>query len=1377
MRPSLAQTIEGKYGAMNTEVSENGSSNNASHLKKGHNLNEGISIILLSTYNVPHGLRQYASNMRISTKFVEEYLANYRDVILLAREYGEKTETERTHLRLHLMKLRQNGGNTDANSSASSILEQQLSDLMHCENSDTQPFLLSESLRYDQILRDMRLLARGLLIPTDLLRYHHHWLLLQEDVRLTLAGRIHHCRVVARRSPPVISVRRLWSELWELLGAAWRQRRRLMGVEKPKGKEEECRDDKNSGRKEHESDEDDKESDAYAFGPLLPHRIGVTTARHYAIRSPLLAFLRSLRVQVWDTPTSKTRGNNGIYTTNTTTTTNTNTTRNSQTGFRAHSPSSPRKAAKGFLGNSSYHTEKQQQQYHHHQLIHNAPFFDITTEDVEACRVPYLSPQQFKHLRLHGEDVTGDWQGTFVAHTYSDDVWNIAVLTVEFMLTGFTLAKSCCAHPDHHTPPTSSLFEDIVEILVVYHKIPFEGAQNFIYATLHELSLLLLKSTVRSEEKEGQDMYEGMENSSSYQEEGPLPQKLAKEWYYYLRETYKSDADNALLREIAENGLRWSRQERWEAFQSAHALVLNEDKKNNYNNSNNNGNNNSNGGNNYAEDVLNTLISPLMPLHPMLFSSALKNDLDESLFSLDAYKLSSSSSSCFSLWEFQMQMQLWRLSVGRHAVIDGGCRKDAEAKQAVLFRNFIRLVRRALKLQKTENGEKGNISGHPYHDLDHTNTSLRLHDDETVQVMILHEFLRGLRERGALFSYCVNMLPPQGNNKNDNVLNVFPFSQVFLSMKDLLSLLHKDVMSLSASSPATSVTISVLDSIVGNKLHLQGTSPSFSPTRVQLPSMVTARRTIPTTTTPGAKVELLSIAKRVIRTMDLNIVDQLKLVTDLRNLLLVLPMTRRASLLCQYLQDAHIAGKAREVPIPATIRGEVWGALLQVPSSTARANAYYALNTALPSSADRQLSVDIPRCHQYHPLLASAAGHDRLRCIIKAWLLMNPGLTYWQGMDSVCAILLSVSFTNEPLVLALLQQLTELFIPHDAVSSISLRVRSMEDHLHQFAVLVRYCDPLLAFHLFDEVDCRPELFAISWFLTLLAHSLPVGKVCLLWDFLFVYSDIYPHCLTVLCLSVLLQHRDRLLGNDLSICILTLSRMQNIDVQLVLSDAVKLLRTIPPAVACLPYYSMMWSEKVRCRKVSHIDVQTIVEAFQMEGELKERHQKHMWMSLGLFLVDLRTERRSATALPQQLAPMEERVIGALLFPMMIPSTSDDHTDSTVLSQRFITNLATELLLQTRNMAMAALPPFSPSATSKTMYTGDETSESSAFLEKQVISPHIVLFTQGSGQRESAEAELLALELVRSGTPHVSILLGGFAELKREAPQLIVEVEEG
>ncbi|CAH8649081.1 unnamed protein product [Heterobilharzia americana] len=53
-----------------------------------------------------------------------------------------------------------------------------------------------------------------------------------------------------------------------------------------------------------------------------------------------------------------------------------------------------------------------------------------------------------------------------------------------------------------------------------------------------------------------------------------------------------------------------------------------------------------------------------------------------------------------------------------------------------------------------------------------------------------------------------------------------------------------------------------------------------------------------------------------------------------------------------------------------------------------------------------QISVDLPRCHAYDPLLASPVGQSVLRRVLIATLLMKPGaLDYTQGMDSIAAVL------------------------------------------------------------------------------------------------------------------------------------------------------------------------------------------------------------------------------------------------------------------------------------------------------------------------------------------------------------------------------------
>jgi TBC domain-containing protein kinase-like protein len=68
--------------------------------------------------------------------------------------------------------------------------------------------------------------------------------------------------------------------------------------------------------------------------------------------------------------------------------------------------------------------------------------------------------------------------------------------------------------------------------------------------------------------------------------------------------------------------------------------------------------------------------------------------------------------------------------------------------------------------------------------------------------------------------------------------------------------------------------------------------------------------------------------------------------------------------------------------------------------------SYDALDKEGEGPADRQIDLDIPRCHQYNPLLASPEGHRKLRRLLKAWVLAQQGhQVYWQGpLCDVCAV-------------------------------------------------------------------------------------------------------------------------------------------------------------------------------------------------------------------------------------------------------------------------------------------------------------------------------------------------------------------------------------
>jgi len=50
------------------------------------------------------------------------------------------------------------------------------------------------------------------------------------------------------------------------------------------------------------------------------------------------------------------------------------------------------------------------------------------------------------------------------------------------------------------------------------------------------------------------------------------------------------------------------------------------------------------------------------------------------------------------------------------------------------------------------------------------------------------------------------------------------------------------------------------------------------------------------------------------------------------------------------------------------------------------------------TATDRQIEVDIPRCHQYDILLSSSSGHRKFKRILIAWVVTHPNLVYWQGL-------------------------------------------------------------------------------------------------------------------------------------------------------------------------------------------------------------------------------------------------------------------------------------------------------------------------------------------------------------------------------------------
>lgn len=235
----------------------------------------------------------------------------------------------------------------------------------------------------------------------------------------------------------------------------------------------------------------------------------------------------------------------------------------------------------------------------------------------------------------------------------------------------------------------------------------------------------------------------------------------------------------------------------------------------------------------------------------------------------------------------------------------------------------------------------------------------------------------------------------------------------------------------------------------------------------------------------------------------------------------------------------HILEEAR-TDVPPFLRGRIWAAILRVPCDY-RAQ-YIRLDKQSATPTDRQIDVDVPRCHQYNDLLASSDGHAKLKRILKAWLHKHKHeYVYWQGLDSLTAPFLYLNFNDEARAYGCLSA----FVPK-YLHAFFLKDNSavIQEYLAKFSQLIAFHDPLLANHLHD-ITFIPQLFAIPWFLTMFSHVFPLHKILHLWDWLLLCDSSFP---LHIGLSVLTQLRARLLSSGFNECILLFSDLPEVDIE-------------------------------------------------------------------------------------------------------------------------------------------------------------------------------------------------------------------------------------
>lgn len=219
------------------------------------------------------------------------------------------------------------------------------------------------------------------------------------------------------------------------------------------------------------------------------------------------------------------------------------------------------------------------------------------------------------------------------------------------------------------------------------------------------------------------------------------------------------------------------------------------------------------------------------------------------------------------------------------------------------------------------------------------------------------------------------------------------------------------------------------------------------------------------------------------------------------------------------------------------MRLSVWAALLEIDEEeiqTERMRDEAKIVSFAASPCDRQVLLDLPRCHPSDPLMKTSNGQLATQRIVRLWLHFATRSTssswsatinqhrhhhslrhqerlqqqqqqqqhhihYWQGVDSMAATVLSAG-KNELLCAKILQKVVELFVPQFAASN-AIRAR-----VGRLAGIVRFHDPFAAAHLDDACGVQIDHFALPWILTAFAHVFPLSQTCRLWDALLLHRE-------------------------------------------------------------------------------------------------------------------------------------------------------------------------------------------------------------------------------------------------------------------------------
>lgn len=172
------------------------------------------------------------------------------------------------------------------------------------------------------------------------------------------------------------------------------------------------------------------------------------------------------------------------------------------------------------------------------------------------------------------------------------------------------------------------------------------------------------------------------------------------------------------------------------------------------------------------------------------------------------------------------------------------------------------------------------------------------------------------------------------------------------------------------------------------------------------------------------------------------------------------------------------------LPISPNLRMNFWKKCLEVDYDTSPLFSFLSIDSNIYPAKNiffSQIEWDIPRCHQYHPIINSYYGKTKLYELLIALLNFDKRINYIQGMDSMATIVLTAIDFKEDIACLILYKIIDKTMKNFILSDDEKNY--VKEYLLVLQWILTFTEPILSKHLAD-IGFSPELYAVSWILNL-----------------------------------------------------------------------------------------------------------------------------------------------------------------------------------------------------------------------------------------------------------------------------------------------------